>query len=76
MLTAGSYSWRAGFSTQDSPYINRPNIVARYRERKLGRNTLLFGNDCEVDANSRSNGRTMFDGDMLVHGELLVSRVA
>lgn len=57
----------------ESPYINRPNIVARYRERKLGRNTLLFGNDCEVDANSRSNGRTMFDGDLLVHGELLVS---
>lgn len=59
----------------ESPYIVRPNVVARYRERKLGRNTLLFGNDIEVDANSRSNGRTMFDGDILVHGDLLVRGV-
>lgn len=57
----------------DSPYIDRPNIVSRYRERKLGRNTLLFGNDVEVDANSRSQSRTMFDGDMLIHGDLMVS---
>lgn len=57
----------------DTPYIDRPNIVSRYRERKIGRNTLLFGADCEVDANSRSQGRSMFDGDLLIHGDLTVS---
>jgi actin-related protein 5 len=55
------------------PYIDRPNVISRYKERKLGRTNLLFGRDCEADANSRSNARTMFDGDLLVHGELLVS---
>ncbi|WOO86060.1 Actin-like protein arp5 [Vanrija pseudolonga] len=69
----GSHAWRAGFSTMDTPYIDRPNIVSRYRDRKLLRNTLLFGNDVEVDANSRSNGRCMFDGDMLIHGDLMES---
>lgn len=56
-----------------TPYIDRTNVVARYRDRKLGRNTLLFGNDIEVDANSRSNGRSMFDGDMLIHADLMVT---
>jgi hypothetical protein len=55
------------------PYIDRTNVVARYKERKFGRNTLLFGRDCEADANSRSNMRQMFDGDMLIQSDLLVS---
>lgn len=33
---------------------------------------MLFGRDIEADANSRSNGRSMFDGDLLVHGDVLV----
>ncbi len=36
---------------------------------------MLFGRDTEADANARSNARQMFDGDMLIHGDLLVSRV-
>jgi actin-related protein 5 len=56
-----------------TPWIDRPNVVSRYRDRKVGRNTLLFGQDVEVDANSRSNGRSMYDGDMLIHSDLLVS---
>ena len=56
------------------PYIDKVNIVARYKERKQGRTTLLFGRDTEADANSRSNARQLFDGDMLIHGDMLVSR--
>ena len=59
-----------------TPYIDRTNIIARYRERKQGRNVVLFGADTEADANSRSNIRGMFDGDLLVHVDLLVCRVA
>lgn len=55
-----------------TPYVDRTNIIARYKERKHGRNVLLFGQDTDADANSRSNARQMFDGDMLVHGDLLV----
>lgn len=58
----------------DTPYIDRPNVVAKYKERKHQRNVLLFGRDVEADANSRSSGRSMFDGEMLVHGDVLVSR--
>lgn len=71
-IDPGSYTWRAGFSGMDVPYIHRPNVVARYRERKNGRNMMLFGRDVEIDANSRSNGKSMFDGDLLVHSDLLV----
>ncbi|WWC58082.1 uncharacterized protein I303_100617 [Kwoniella dejecticola CBS 10117] len=67
----GAHSWRAGFSSMNTPYIDRPNITARYKERKFGRNLLLFGRDTEVDANSRSNIRSMFDGDLLIHSDLL-----
>jgi len=34
---------------------------------------MLFGKDTEADANARANVRQMFDGDMLIHGDLLVS---
>lgn len=33
---------------------------------------MLFGRDTEADANSRGNTRSMFDGDLLVHGDILV----
>ncbi|ORY34334.1 putative actin-like protein ARP5 [Naematelia encephala] len=67
----GSHSWRAGYSTMSSPYVDRLNVISRYRERKNFRNLMLFGSDVDADATSRSNTRYMFDGDMLVHGDLL-----
>ena len=33
---------------------------------------MLFGRDTEADANSRASARSMFDGDLLIHGDLLV----
>lgn len=72
-LQLGSSTWRAGFSGTPNPYIDRTNIVARYKERRFGRNVVLFGRDVEADANSRSSTRQMFDGDLLVHGDVLVS---
>ncbi|KAL7418884.1 Actin-related protein 5 [Cryptotrichosporon argae] len=67
----GSHSWRAGFSSQAAPYIDAPSVVARYRERKANKTIMLFGKDCEVDANSRSNARALFDGDVLANGDML-----
>lgn len=48
-------------------------MVSRYKERKFGKNILLFGGDTDADANSRSNARSMFDGDLLIQGDMLVS---
>jgi actin-related protein 5 len=56
-----------------TPYVDRPNVIARYKEKKFGRQYMLFGKDADVDAMSRSSGRTMFDGDLLIQGDLLVS---
>lgn len=69
----GAHSWRAGFSSSSTPYIDRINMVSRYKERKFGKNVLLFGGDTDADANSRSNARSMFDGDLLIQGDMLVS---
>jgi hypothetical protein len=55
------------------PYVNRPNVIARYKEKKFGRQYMLFGQDGDVDAMSRSSQRTMYDGDLLIQGDLLVS---
>ncbi|OWZ72772.1 hypothetical protein AYX14_01810 [Cryptococcus neoformans] len=67
----GAHSWRAGFSSSSTPYIDRINMVSRYKERKFGKNVLLFGGDTDADANSRSNARSMFDGDLLIQGDML-----
>lgn len=55
------------------PYVDRPNVIARYKEKKFGRQYMLFGKDGDVDAMSRSSQRTMYDGDLLIQGDLLVS---
>lgn len=57
------------------PYIDRLNVVARFRERKQGRNILLFGRDTDADANARSNARSPFDGDLLIHGDVMVGLI-
>jgi actin-related protein 5 len=56
------------------PYIDRLNVIARYKEKKVGAQTILFGGDCEADSVSRTNTRAMFDGDLLINGDVMVSR--
>lgn len=58
-----------------TPYIDRTNIISKYKERRQGRNVLLFGRDTEADAHSRAQIRTMYDGDLLVQGDVLVSYI-
>jgi len=57
------------------PYIDRPNMVSRYKEKKFGRQYILFGKDGDVDAMSRSSQRSMFDGDLLIQADILVGFV-
>lgn len=72
-LMPGSHSWRAGYSNMAEPYIDRANMVARYRDKKFGRQVLLFGKDVETDSGAKGNIRQMFDGDLLVQQDILVS---
>jgi actin-related protein 5 len=48
-------------------------MVARYRDKKYGRQVLLFGKDVETDSGAKGNIRQMFDGDLLVQQDILVS---
>lgn len=73
LIRPGSHSWRAGYAGSSEPYIDKNNLIARYKERKVGKNIMLFGKDVEADSNSRSNVRSMFDGDMLIHADIMVS---
>jgi len=57
------------------PYIDRPNMVSRYKEKKFGRQYMLFGKDGDVDAMSRSSQKAMFEGDLLIQADILVSHV-
>ncbi|ODN97180.1 hypothetical protein I350_08160 [Cryptococcus amylolentus CBS 6273] len=67
----GTHSWRAGFNTTPGPYIDTLNQVSKYKDRKSGQNVLLFGSDAEADASSRSNTRSMYDGDILTQPDVL-----
>ena len=55
-----------------TPYIDRLNVISKYKERKIGRNVLLFGRDSESDSMARSSTKQMYDGDILVHADVLV----
>lgn len=55
------------------PWIDRANMIARYRDKKYGRQVLLFGKDVETDSGAKGNIRQMFDGDLLVQQDILVS---
>ncbi|TYJ51768.1 hypothetical protein B9479_007640 [Cryptococcus floricola] len=67
----GTHSWRAGFNTTPGPYIDTLNQVSKYKDRKSGQNVLLFGSDAEADASSRSNTRSMYDGDIFTQPDVL-----
>jgi actin-related protein 5 len=54
------------------PFIDRPNMVSRYKEKKFGRQYMLFGKDGDVDAMSRSSQKAMFEGDLLIQADILV----
>lgn len=58
---------RAGFSSDESnaPMYTCDNIVSRFRDRKRSANMVLCGTDCYADAQSRSNIKSPFDGNVV-----------
>lgn len=50
-------------------------MVSRYKEKKFGRQYMLFGKDGDVDAMSRSSQKAMFEGDLLIQADILVSLI-
>ncbi|GAA5961809.1 hypothetical protein JCM21900_003317 [Sporobolomyces salmonicolor] len=67
----GATTLRAGFSSADSPAIEIDNINAKYRDRKSNRAVMLSGGEVYVDATSRSNVRSPFEGDVVCNFDVM-----
>ncbi|KAI9836118.1 MAG: hypothetical protein M1819_001734 [Sarea resinae] len=61
VIDNGSSTVRAGWSTDRTPRITLPPLMARYRDRKLGKTYTFVGPDAYVDATSRGQTRNAFD---------------
>lgn len=57
----GSSSVRAGWSFDAAPRLSVPPIMAKYRDRKLGRTFSLAGYDCYSDTTARGHIRNAFE---------------
>jgi actin-related protein 5 len=69
----GTHSIRAGFSNATAPHIARQSQITKYRDRKSNKQVTLFGEDVDLDAQARANVKSMWDGEALINGEVLVS---
>ncbi|GAA5936627.1 hypothetical protein JCM1841_004631 [Sporobolomyces salmonicolor] len=67
----GATTLRAGFSSADSPAVQIDNINAKYRDRKSNRAVMLSGGEVYVDATSRSNVRSPFEGDVVCNFDVM-----
>jgi actin-related protein 5 len=72
VIDNGSSSLRFGFATSTTPQI-APNIVSKYKERKAGKQLLLFGDAVDAEGGARSQAKTPWEGDVLLNFDALVS---
>jgi len=61
VIDNGSSSVRAGWSFEAKPRINIPPIMAKYRDRKLGKTYSFAGTDCYADTTARAHIRNAFE---------------
>ncbi|KAK7997094.1 O-methyltransferase- family 2 [Apiospora arundinis] len=61
VIDNGSSAVRAGWSFESQPRFNIPPIMAKYRDRKLGKTYSFAGNDCYADTTARSHIRNAFE---------------
>ncbi|KAF3767874.1 actin-like ATPase domain-containing protein [Cryphonectria parasitica EP155] len=61
IIDNGSSSVRAGWSFDTAPRLAIPPIMAKYRDRKLGRTFSLAGWDCYSDTTARGHIRNAFE---------------
>jgi actin-related protein 5 len=60
-FSPGSSAVRAGWSFDASPRFSLPPIMAKYRERRVGRTFSLAGTDCYADTTARNHIRNAFE---------------
>ena len=72
VIDNGSTSFRFGFANSTTPQI-APNIVSKYKERKAGKQLLLFGDAVDAEGGARSQAKAPWEGDVLLNFDALVS---
>ncbi|KAH9005775.1 chromatin remodeling complex subunit [Lactarius hatsudake] len=70
VIDNGSTSLRFGFATSTTPQV-APNIVSKYKERKAGKQLLLFGDAVDAESGARSQAKTPWEGDVLLNFDAL-----
>lgn len=66
IIDNGSSNLRFGFSTSASPHSS-PNVIAKYKERKFNQSLLLFGDAIDAESGAKSQGKTPWEGDVLLN---------
>ncbi|KAI0321914.1 hypothetical protein OF83DRAFT_1161548 [Amylostereum chailletii] len=66
VIDNGASNLRFGFANATSPQC-QPNAVAKYKERKHGRQLLLFGDAIESESGARGQAKTPWEGDVLLN---------
>ncbi|KAF3007109.1 hypothetical protein G7054_g11540 [Neopestalotiopsis clavispora] len=61
VIDNGSSAVRAGWSFESEPRFNIPPIMAKYRDRKLGKTYSFAGTDCYADTTARGHIRNAFE---------------
>ncbi|RFU75221.1 actin arp5 [Trichoderma arundinaceum] len=61
VIDNGSSAIRAGWSFESAPRLNIPPIMAKYRDRKLGKTFSFAGSDCFADTTARGHIRNAFE---------------
>ncbi|KAJ2895465.1 chromatin remodeling complex subunit (actin) [Zalerion maritima] len=61
VIDNGSSTVRAGWSFESAPRLNIPPIMAKYRDRKLGRTFSFVGRDCYADTTAKGHIRNAFE---------------
>ncbi|RYP17749.1 hypothetical protein DL765_004327 [Monosporascus sp. GIB2] len=61
VIDNGSSAIRAGWSFESNPRVSAPPIMAKYRDRKLGKTYSFAGTDCYADTTARGHIRNAFE---------------
>lgn len=61
VIDNGSSAMRAGWSFEKDPRFVVPPIMAKYRDRKLGKTFSLVGSDCYADTAARGHIRNAYE---------------
>ncbi len=63
----GSSSIRAGIVSTEDPSHSFPNLMSKYRDRKLNKSMTFIGNDVYLDPSIKSQARSPYDGPYITN---------